>query len=104
MPARKTALELVRSHVNEWDPIGLVSMGSPLDEYDCISMHLIGMLSRNARDSEIHRWLEAEIPEHFGVARAKDTDRDRLFLAKLRVAWQAANIRSTSSRSKDGKG
>ena len=89
-PDRKAA-DLVRSHVNAWDPIGLVSLGCPDDEYDCIATPLIGLLARGASDEEVLAWLDRMIPDHFGEPCPTGA---ATFLVQIREAW--ATMRSNT--------
>jgi len=67
-PALKKRYADLRSLVAEWDPLGLIDAGSPQDEYDC----LVGPVFRRLEDGEsperIAAYLDAHIPEHFGLA------------------------------------
>ncbi len=82
--AFKKEFAIVRTQVNEWDPIGLMASGCPEDEYDCITQRLISLLHRFASDHEIQDWLQRFIPDHFGVALSADV---ATFLRGLRGSW-----------------
>ena len=98
MRSHKAALALVRAHVNEWDPVGLVGAGCPNDEYDCISMHIISLLSRRVSDADFLDWARSEIPGHFGTALVRDSRQTRRFLRKLRAEWDVAGIQLAPKR------
>ena len=68
--------------VNGWDPIGLLVAGAPRSEYDFVIDKLLGLLSRNATEEEIARFLEREIAGHFGTAPTGAGP-----FAKKAVAW-----------------
>ena len=54
--------------INEWDPLGLIGMGCPLDEYDCVVGDVLRALERGQAADTLARSLAAEIIEHFGSA------------------------------------
>ncbi len=66
--SRKRWREL-RDTVNEWDPIGLIAMGAPQDEYECMVGPLMRMLEAGSGPEEIADYLNRHVPEHFGVSR-----------------------------------
>jgi hypothetical protein len=57
----------VRSLVNEWDPIGLISAGAPDDEYECVVGPVLRMLETSEAPETIGAYLEIEFAEHFGM-------------------------------------
>ncbi len=57
----------LRALVNEWDPVGLIGAGAPLDEYECVVGPLLRMLEERAQEAEIAAFLGTEFDEHFGV-------------------------------------
>jgi hypothetical protein len=83
--------------VNRWDPLRLIESECPEDEYDCISQPLVGMLSRNAADSEVFTRLDQIIQEHFGDGGTPLSQAEgcRSFLDGLRAEWTASAIRVT---------
>lgn len=61
LTAIKTAL------IQEWDPIGVMAIGGPLDEYDAYAPQIVRMLMGNASIEDLYkhlRWLETE---HIGL-------------------------------------
>lgn len=58
----------LRDAVNDWDPIGLIELGAPKDEYECLVGHLIRMLENENSPTEIGNYLKQHIPDHFGVS------------------------------------
>ncbi len=52
--------------LNGWDPVGLLDAGAARDEYECIVPKLLSLLTRQASEDEVARFLEAEISDHFG--------------------------------------
>jgi len=57
----------LRELVNAWDPIGVIGIGAPLDEYDCLIGPLLRMLESGESDKAIVAYLHREGTEHFGV-------------------------------------
>jgi hypothetical protein len=53
--------------VNEWDPIGFIAGGTPDDEYDCISVHLILLLKAKKTEQDIYDFVVNELDDHFGM-------------------------------------
>jgi hypothetical protein len=67
---RKTARglhEQLLTLMNGWDPAGRLAAGAPRDEYDRVIDELLSLLSGQATDEEVTRFLEVEISRHFGV-------------------------------------
>jgi hypothetical protein len=76
----RTRWKELRDLVNSWDPIGLIDVGCPEDEYDCVVGPLMRRLEEDESTSKITKYLETEFRDHFGceardvfefVARAK---------------------------------
>ncbi len=63
---RKRWAEL-RTLVNEWDPIGLIEAGAPVDEYECIVGPLLRQLEEGTTERQIAEYLSHELTEHFSV-------------------------------------
>ncbi len=42
-----------RQHVNEFDPVGLIKSGAPIDEYDCITNKILSKLYSKTPREEI---------------------------------------------------
>ena len=63
----RTRWRELRSLVNDWDPIGLISAGAPPDEYECVVGPLLRMLEESAPQKEIASYLSNEFADHFGV-------------------------------------
>ena len=57
-----------RDAVNDWDPIGLIELGAPKDEYECLVGPLMRMLENENSRTEIGSYLKQHIPDHFGVS------------------------------------
>jgi hypothetical protein len=68
--------------LNGWDPAGLLQAGAARDQYGAIVDQLLDLLSRTTSESEVTRFLEQQVTEHYGAA---PTDTSR-FAAKA-VAW-----------------
>jgi hypothetical protein len=73
----------LRAQVNAWDPIGLIGMGSPPDEYECIVGPLMRYLESGAPAEEIQTFLSREFAEHFSVPVTESTITE--FVATARV-------------------
>ena len=52
---------------NEWDPVGLLKLGAPSDEYECLVGPTLSRLAQRVSASELASWLSAHIADHFGV-------------------------------------
>ena len=63
----KRIFKPMQDHVNEWDPIGLISGGAPEDEYDCLTSQLIILLEEGKTDEEIYIYIIRELDDHFGM-------------------------------------
>jgi GrpB-like predicted nucleotidyltransferase (UPF0157 family) len=68
--------------VKAWDPIGLIALGAPVDEYACIVGPTLSLLQRHASYAEIARYLLTEFRDHFGVTIA-----DPAPFVERAVAW-----------------
>ena len=64
---RQRFVEL-RALVNIWDPIGLIALGLPEDEYDCIVGPVLRLLESHKSRHEIASYLDCEMSEHFGLS------------------------------------
>ena len=62
-------IEEVRSRVLRWDPVGLVGLGAPIDEYDCLVGPLTSRLIAKTPAPDLADQLELEIEQHFGMGR-----------------------------------
>jgi len=71
--------------VNAWDPIGLIEMGAPLDEYDCVVGDVMRALERKDSPEQLAVFLAAHIADHFGLAPS-----DPRPFADQAVAWYAS--------------
>jgi hypothetical protein len=59
----KQASEILRRH----DPLGLIAMGAPEDEYDCVATGVVIELM-SEREPALHHWIEGHFDEHFGMS------------------------------------
>jgi hypothetical protein len=71
--------------VNAWDPIGLIEMGAPLDEYDCVVGDVMRALERKDSSEQLANFLRAHIAEHFGLPPSDPSP-----FAVQAVAWYAS--------------
>jgi hypothetical protein len=60
-------VEELRELLLEWDPLQVVALSCPDDEYDCLQVPLMRHLDENATASAISVFLQRRMPEHFGV-------------------------------------
>ena len=67
-----------------WDPLGLIAMGAPRNEYDCMTGPLASLLACNASEDEIVSWLQHEFPAHFGLT-GPGAEALRAFAKKLEL-------------------
>jgi len=79
--------------VNDWDPVGLIELGAPEDEYECLVGPLMRMLQVGSRFEEIVRYLNQHIPEHFGVSKPEGAHE----FAEGIVRWFSARWKETSA-------
>jgi len=73
----------LRDLVNEWDPIRLIEVGAPQDEYDCLVGPILRHLEAQDPVHAIAAFLDHEMVEHFGVSGVTGS---LAFAAKAR-AW-----------------
>ena len=64
----------LRETVNNWDPVGLIELGAPEDEYECLVGQLMSLLELDTQPTGIADFLNYEIPHHFGVFLTKDAN------------------------------
>jgi hypothetical protein len=67
--------------VNKWDPLGLIKIGSPEDEYDCLSDKVYSMLNRNVQEEAMITEIALEFENHFGCPVKPESI--RIFAKKL---------------------
>jgi hypothetical protein len=92
--SRKRWAEL-RDLVVGWDPLGLIHIGSPRDEYDCLLGPLMRYLEQRAPDGIISSYLQHEFSGHFGVS-AYPSEAERTRFAQTVRAWFAEHWSDTS--------
>ena len=63
----ETDFNKIRLHVNEFDPIGLIKGGAPIDEYDCLTNKILSNLYKKTPREEIKKIIIHEIEDHFGA-------------------------------------
>ena len=57
----------LRDIVNASDPIGLLALGAPQDEYECLVGPMMRLLEQRVPREAIVAFLSGEFREHFGV-------------------------------------
>lgn len=72
IPALKGVAADLRDLLNDWDPIGVMSLGAPADEYDCMIPHLLVLIERRADADQFAAYLTREMTEHFGLGPVPD--------------------------------
>ena len=63
----KADYEKAQGFVNEFDPCGFIHFGGPIDEYDCLTSHLLSAVYSNKRRRELKQIILHEIEHHFGT-------------------------------------
>jgi hypothetical protein len=58
--------KLVRTLMNEFDPCGLIALGSPVDEYDYLTNKVLGMRHRKESRDKIKEMVLFELASYFG--------------------------------------
>ena len=56
----------VRTHVNEFDPCGLIGLGSPIDEYDYLTNKILSLVYRGESRDNIKTTILFVLEDHFG--------------------------------------
>lgn len=64
----------VTSILNEYDLCGLLSDGSPTDEYDCLAETILVCFNRKCSPIEVRNAVIHELTEHFGYYDANEID------------------------------
>lgn len=77
----------LRDLVNAHDPVQLIAMGCPRDEYDCVTGPLMRSLEQGASADAIRAFLLAHFRDHVGLP-ISDTAATQLTSAAQ--AWYAA--------------
>jgi len=83
----------LKALINEWDPIGLLEIGAPEDEYNCLVDPLLQKLRSGQSPEDLTAFLDQHIAEHFGADATSGVSAD--FVDRV-MAWAAA-------RRRDGK-
>lgn len=52
--------------MNDFDPCGLIGLGAPPDEYDCLTHQIFSFIQKNKSRNEIKELILHEIEHHFG--------------------------------------
>jgi hypothetical protein len=74
----------LRALLNEWDRVGVREGGDgPDDEYDCILVGVLGRLQRGVSAYDLATYLQQQLRDHFGIARANRP----ICWAERLVAW-----------------
>ena len=65
--SRKRWNEL-RAMVIEWDPLGLIAMHAPQDEYDCVLPEILHRLQDGIPATQMSKQLFRHRSDHFGAS------------------------------------
>ena len=71
--------------IDAWDPVGLLEIGAPKDEYGCLVEPILGHLVRGDTPEQLAAWLHSHIADHFGTS----SPNARAFAEKA-CAWYRA--------------
>lgn len=74
---------------DEWDPIGVNSLGGPRDEYDSYAMNLIGMIRNGADSYRVTQHLGELARVSMGLSHV-DAQRDQQVVQRLISLIRAA--------------
>jgi hypothetical protein len=83
--SRKRSKEL-RALLAAWDPLKLLDLGAPRDEYDCLVAPLMRHLEQGSTDNAVSSFLAQQFTDHFGV-RTYAEEPDVIRFAQLARAW-----------------
>lgn len=64
--ADREYLRGLHAQVAGWDPLGLIALGAPEDEYDCLLAPLVSGLRDGLPPRELAGVLRDRVIEHFG--------------------------------------
>jgi hypothetical protein len=64
--ADREYLDELHRRVGVWDPIGLLALGAPEDEYDCMLGPLVSGLRDGLTPSQLAQLLRDQFAGHFG--------------------------------------
>src|SRR6267154_2571952 len=62
----KQDFEQIRTHMNEFDPCGLIALGSPIDEYDYLTNKILSSVYRGESRDKIKETILFELEGYFG--------------------------------------
>ncbi len=54
--------------IDAWDPAGLLQIGAPKDEYECLVAPILSHLKRGDDPVQLATWLQSYIADHFEVS------------------------------------
>ncbi len=85
----KRKITALRTLVNAWDPVKLLSLGAPEDEYDCFVNGLYSLLKEGATRKRLSAFIQCELSEHFHVV----VDQERIgeinnFVSHVQNRWR----------------
>jgi len=83
----------LRTLVAESDPLGLLAVGAPRDEYDCLLGPLMRLLQERASPEECSALLGREFSKHLGVDVPPDAG-ERMRFAERARAWFSERSRA----------
>jgi hypothetical protein len=62
----KKDFELFRTLMDQFDPCGLIALGSPIDEYDYLTNKVLGLKHRGESRKKIKETILFELTSYFG--------------------------------------
>jgi hypothetical protein len=83
----------LRDAVNNWDPVGLIASGAPVDEYECLVGPLMRMLEAGSGSEQIASYLNQDVPNHFGVSKPKGAqDFSNQIVGWFSIRWKDTTV------------
>jgi hypothetical protein len=80
----------LKALINEWDPVWLLEMRAPEDEYDCLVEPILQKLRSGQSAEDLTAFLDQHLAEHFGADTTPGMSAD--FVHRV-MAWAAARRR-----------
>jgi hypothetical protein len=87
-PMRAT-MDQFRLLLNDWDPVGLIGLGAPEDEYECLVGPVLARLAAGQDVDQIANFLRQQLDGHFG---ANDVAADCGHFAHTATAWWRGRV------------
>ncbi|WP_197258898.1 hypothetical protein [Paenibacillus dendritiformis] len=79
----------IKEAVDQWDPIGLLALGAPSDEYDSLSLHITLLYAKRPEPDGMAAQLERYMEEQFGLGpAAMPPERGEVWTRSIRTFCQ----------------